>query len=101
MRAPAATWTKRVAQRLCLELAFHEAQRIAVDIDGGLGQLAMAAIVATPPGPARTVEAARWARRAHETVDQVVVLVEPGGGEDWVNAHAELMVALYQTEANA
>lgn len=72
------------------------AERLGVSIDGGIGAAAMAAILGRPPGPMRAFEASLWARRAIATVERVAVVVEPGAGDDWVDAHAELMIALHR-----
>jgi len=74
----------------------REASVAARQIDGGLGQAAMTAILEAPAGPARGAVAARWAARAAREVDQVAVIVPPDAGDDWVNARAEFMVAIHR-----
>ena len=86
---------ERFARALAAELdQVAAAERAATAIDRGIGVAAMAALLATPAGPARAVEAARWAERAAAAVDQVAVVVLPGAGADWIDAHTELMLAL-------
>lgn len=70
-------------------------EEFAIGIDGGLGMLAIAALVALPRGPMRTVEAARWARRALDLgLDQVCVLIQPGWSDEHVDSHGELLLAI-------
>lgn len=71
------------------------AEQLAITVDAGIGLLAQAAIAATPAGPARELEAARWARRAVEAAsDHVLTVIVPGMTDDEIDAHACFMVAL-------
>jgi hypothetical protein len=72
-----------------------ELEPLIVAIDGGLGELAIAAIAATPAGPARDLEAVKWARRAVDgSGDHVLTVITPGMSDDEIDAHAAFMVAL-------
>lgn len=72
------------------------AEALSVQLDGGLGELAIVAIAARPPGPARLVEAEAWARRARSSgLENVAVIYRPGGMTDvMLDAHVELELAL-------
>jgi hypothetical protein len=76
-------------------------EQSAIAIDGGLGVAAVAAIAATPRGEARAVEAARWARRAAATVDQVVTPISPTTTDDELDAMVELHTAIARERSRA
>jgi hypothetical protein len=85
----------RFAKKLSAALTPEE---MAESIDGHFGSKMMAALLATPRGPARAFEAAKWARRAAAAgIDHVAVLIDPNDEhdrEDWVDAHTELHMAI-------
>ncbi|MGE0551358.1 MAG: hypothetical protein AB7O24_26100 [Kofleriaceae bacterium] len=94
------TTRKRLAHSLAQSL--DAAEQMAIAVDGGFGELAMAAIEAQPRGSARELEAATWARRATARgLDSVVTIVRPGASDDWVDAHGALLFALEQQRTRA
>lgn len=82
--------TTAARQRLARGLA----EALAVDIDGGLGQLAVAAIAAVPRGPARDVEVARWVRRALRSGERIATLLRPDMTDDEYTATVDFATAL-------
>lgn len=83
----------RLRRALCDELR-NIGERSAIAIDGGFGVAAVAAIAAMPRGPARAVEAARWAQRAAVSVDQVVTPISPSTSDAELDAVVELHNAI-------
>lgn len=72
----------------------------ALELGAVFGELAIAAIMAQPIGPARDLEAERWARAAvFVDVEHVVVIARPD--EDFIDAHARLMVAIARLRGEA
>lgn len=67
------------------------------DLDAAavFGELAIASIMRAPPGPARDREALRFVA----DVDHVVVTCR--SGEDFIDAHARLMVAIARLRGEA
>jgi hypothetical protein len=63
----------------------------AVELDGGHGVAAVAVIAASPPGPARAFEVARWIALAGE---RVAIVLSPGMADVERAAAAELQAAL-------
>lgn len=62
-----------------------------------VGEAVMAALLATPRGPARAVEAALWAKRLVEGEhEHIAVVFRPESSDDHVDAHAELLYALHR-----
>lgn len=60
-----------------------------VQIDGGIGDAAIAAITVVLPGPARELELARWARIAAST-GRLAYVVDDRTTDDEIQALAEL-----------
>jgi hypothetical protein len=89
-------WTMRVAHALCVEFVElvnqerREAyERLCAQLDGGLGQLAVSAVAALPPGPARDFEIARWARRAVDNEAELAFLITGDMSDAEIAAMAE------------
>lgn len=80
------------AARSRLSIALFE--QLAVGVDGGFGMLAVAAIAARAPGPARELEAVVWARKAAARSDYVATVFRPGMTDDEVEATTLFMCAL-------
>jgi hypothetical protein len=57
------TWAARCARMLWLELHAIACDALGVELDGGFGPAALAAITAAPGGPQRDYQVAAWARR--------------------------------------
>jgi len=71
------------------------AELVSVGIDRGLGNQAIAAIMAVPSGPRRDLEVALWVDRAlRADVEHVVVAIPPNATDDLIDAHAQFACAL-------
>ncbi len=90
------TWRGRLAPMLDAELnSATAAERFAVAVDGGIGLMAVTAIAAHPPGPARAVEASRWIQHALDRgVTEIVRVITPGMSDDEFDALVEFENAL-------
>ncbi len=62
-------------ERAAIEEHAADLERRAVAFDGGLGLLAVAACLESPPGPERDLEIATWARRLAETPNGLAVII--------------------------
>jgi pentose-5-phosphate-3-epimerase len=82
--------TTAARQRLAGQLA----EELGVKIDGGIGQLAVAAVAATPAGPARKVEIRRWVRKIREAGGMLALLVDPKMSAEVYQATGELLEAV-------
>lgn len=96
MRGRGTTWRTLVAAMRRAETAAAvqdrtaACERLAVDLDGGIGGSAIAAIIATPPGPARELELAKWARRIVDGPDRIAIVIDDGFGPDEMKVLAQL-----------
>jgi hypothetical protein len=67
------------------------------DVDEVTMELAHAAVLATERGPARAVEASKWARRIVASKHPWASLVYMPGQcdrDEWIDAHVQLQLAL-------
>jgi hypothetical protein len=69
-------------------------EKKALNIDGGLGMSAVAAVAACAPGPARELEIARWVARAKRRGGTIVTPMWPGMSEAEFLAVKDMTAAL-------
>lgn len=88
-------WTMRLAHMLAIELATLEAESCLVGLDGGVGALALAAILAVPEGPQRDFEIAAWAKRIASRAPRTIAhVIRPDGTDAEIDALVKLHEAL-------